>query len=110
LYKQHKILKLNELQHYELGKHTFKLHNNETPLLLIGNYQLVRDRRNYNTRHSAKDNYFIPFKKPKTRSKQFIYFIYFGLKIWNSIPITIKNKTFIQFQKLYYSYLLEYYT
>jgi len=28
LYKKHKILKLNELQHYELGKHMFKLHNN----------------------------------------------------------------------------------
>jgi len=38
LYKKHKTSKLNELQHYELGKHMFKLHNNETPLLLIGNY------------------------------------------------------------------------
>ena len=25
LYKKHKILKLNELQHYELGKHMFKI-------------------------------------------------------------------------------------
>jgi len=40
----------------------FKLHNNETPLLLIRNYQLVRDRHNYNTRHSAKDNYVIPLR------------------------------------------------
>jgi len=54
LYKKHKMLKLNELQHYELGKHMFKLHNNETSLLLIGNYQPVRDRHNYNKRHSAK--------------------------------------------------------
>ena len=30
LYKKHKILKLNELQPYELGKHMFKLHSNET--------------------------------------------------------------------------------
>jgi len=73
----------------------FKLHNNETPLL-IGNYQLVRDRYNYNKRHSAKDNYLIPLRHR---------FMYLGPKIWNSIPITIKNKTFIQFQKLYYDYL-----
>jgi len=61
LYKT-KILKRKELQHYELGKHMFKMHNNETPLLLIGNYQLVRDRHNYTTRHSAKDNYVIPLR------------------------------------------------
>jgi len=32
----------------------FKLHNNETPHLQIGNYQLVYDRHSYNTRQSAK--------------------------------------------------------
>ena len=36
--------------------------------------------------------------------------MYLGPEIWNSIPIPIKNKTFIQFQKLYYEYLLENYT
>ena len=107
LYKKHKILKLNELQHYELGKHMFKLHNNETPLLLIGNYQLVRDRHNYNTRHSAKDNYVITLRHRKQDQNSFKYL---GPKVWNSIPITIKNKTFVQFQKLYYDYLLENYT
>jgi len=85
----------------------FKLHNNETPLLLIGNYQLVRDRHNYNTRHSAKDNYVIPLRHRKQDQNSFMYL---GPKFWNSIPITIKNKTFIQFQKLYYDYLLENYT
>ena len=84
-----------------------KLHNNETPLLLIGNYQLVRDRHNYNTRHSAKDNYVIPLRHRKQDQNTFMYL---WPKVWNSIPITIKNKTFIQFQKLYYDYLLENYT
>ena len=87
--------------HYELGKHMFKLHNNETPLLLIGNYQLVRDGHNYNTRHSAKDNCVIPLRHRKQDENSFMYL---GPKVWNSIPVTIKNKTFIQFQKLYYDY------
>jgi len=82
----------------------FKLHNNETPLLLIGNYHLVRDRHNHNTRHSANDNYVIPLRHQKQEQNSFMYL---GPKIWNSIPITLKNKTFIQFQKLYYDYLLE---
>ena len=73
LYKKHKILKLNELQHYKLGKHMFKLHNKETPLLLIGNYQLVRDRHNYNTRHSPKDNYVIPLRHRKQDQNSFMY-------------------------------------
>ena len=88
-------------------KHMFKLHNNEAPLLLIGNYQLVRDRHNYNTRHSAKDDYVIPLRHRKQDQNSFMYL---GPKVWNSIPITIKNKTFAQFQKLYYDYLLENYT
>jgi len=85
----------------------FKLHNNKTPFLLIGNYQLVRDRHNYNIRHSAKDNYVIPFIHRKLGQNSFLYL---GPKVWNSIPVIIKNKTFIQFQKLYYDYLLENYT
>jgi len=88
LYKKNKILKLNELQHYELGKHKFKLHSNETPLLLIGNYQLVRDKHNYNTRHSTKDIYAIPLRNRKQDQNSFMYL---GPIIWNSIPITIKN-------------------
>jgi len=82
--------------------------------LLVGNYQLVRDRdflptcsHNYNARHSAKDNYLIPLRHRKQDQNSFRYF---GPKMWNSIAITIKNKTFIQFQKLYYDYLLENYT
>ena len=85
----------------------FKLHNNETPLLLIANYQLVRDRHNYNTRYSAKDNYVIPLRHQKKDQNSFISL---GPKVWNSTRITIKNKTFIQFPKLYYDYLLENYT
>jgi len=51
----------------------FKLRNNETPLLLIGNYQLVRDRHNYITRHSAKDNYVIPLRHRKQDQNSFMY-------------------------------------
>jgi len=67
----------------------------------------VRDRHNYNTRHSAKDNYVIPLRHRKQDQNSFMYL---GPEVWNSIPITIKNKTFIQFQKLYCDYLLENYT
>ena len=75
----------------------FKLHNNETPLLLIRDYQLVRDRYYYYTTHSAKNNYVIPLRHRKQDQNSFMYL---GPKVWNSIPITIKNKTFMRLQKL----------
>jgi len=64
-------------------------------LLLIGNYQLVRDRHNYNTRHSAKDNNVIPLRHRKQDQNGFMYL---GPKVWNSIPITIKTKHLSNFK------------
>jgi len=52
------------------------------------------------TRHSAKDN---SWDTENKRNR----FMYLEPKIWNSIPIAIKNKTFIQFQKLCYNHLLK---
>ena len=51
----------------------FKLHSNQTPLVLIGNYQLVRDKHNYSTRRSAKDNYAIPLRHRKQDQNIFMY-------------------------------------
>jgi len=89
------LLQLNELQNYGLGKRMFKLHNNETPLFRIEKYQRIRDRNRCSTRLSAKHHYLIAVRQGKQDQNSFVYI---GLKIWNSIPITITNKTFPQFQ------------
>ena len=82
------MLKLNDIYKLQVGKLMYKV-KNET---LIGNNTLIKtsEIHNYNTRLAGSLNYFIPQKRTCVGKRSFSFN---GPKIWQNIPLEIKNST-----------------
>ena len=90
-----KVLTLNKLYNYEVGKIIYNLYHKQHP------YNLNQHFTKFNVRHSCPTRCFsflmftIPLRK-STKLQQ--SFLYQGVKTWNSIPHNIKNSSFSKFK------------
>ena len=67
----------------------------------------LTDKHKYNTRLAATSNYFMP--QPRT-NLGLMSFSYVGPKLWQDVPLNIKNLNASQFKSKYKKILLNRYT
>ena len=104
LFKDLKLLKLNEIYELQVGKLMYKVNSN----LTVGENRLtdLNNMHNYNTRLSAKSNFYV--RRPRTNLGK-ISFSYTGPKVWQSIPQSFKSLDFVSFKNKFKEHLLKKY-
>ena len=91
----------------ELGKFCYKFKNNSLPNSFNQIFTNTTTIHNYNTRN-ATNNFFRPHQINRSGYKTLQNL---GSKLWNEIPIAIKNSTSIYtFAKRYKKYILQNYS
>ena len=100
LYQKLEILPIRQLHCVETAKFMYKLSSSSLPQPLLDQFSMVNLRSSYPTRNQF--NYSLTcFSSTKLQ----LSFIYNAIKIWNSIPIPIRNLPFKQFIKKYIKFL-----
>ena len=76
--------------------------------LTVGENRLtdLNNMHNYNTRLSAKSNFYL--RRPRTNLGK-ISFSYAGPKVWQSIPQSFKSLNFVSFKNKFKEHLLKKY-
>ena len=69
-------------------------------------YTMLDELYSYNTRTKHKRNYFVTRISTKQAQK---YLIYIGPKIWNQIPLQVKEMNFYRFKKEFKRILIDTY-
>ena len=91
------ILKLHDLYTFEIAKLMHRLCNNSLNICNLNRdtYKLLDDTHSYHTRRKQTKNYFIPRVKT-TQSQNSL--THLGPKLWNQIPLNIKNMKHFKFK------------
>ncbi len=87
LYKELRILKINEQYELIVGKHMYRFNNQTLPYILQGMYQTNKEFHNYDTRN--RDN---PVTTQCRLNKTNNSILNTGPKLWHKIPDHIKHK------------------
>ena len=105
LFIKTEILKLKEIFELQICKLMHKYRNNS---LNIGTNKTIKlsDKHNYNTRLASTSNYFMP--QPRT-NLGLTSFSYLGPKLWQGVPLELKNLNQSLFKCKYKQYLLNRY-
>ena len=96
LYHKLEILPIRQLYKIEIAKFMHKLSTSFLPQPLLNQFSMVNLRHSYSTRNQF--NYSLSCY---SSSKLQTSFIFNAIKIWNSIPISIRNLPFKRFRKEY---------
>ena len=96
LYHKLEILPIRQLYKIEIAKFMHKLSTSSLPQPLLDQFSMVNLRHSYSTRNQF--NYSLSCY---STSKLQTSFIFNAIKIWNSIPISIRNLPFKRFKKEY---------
>ena len=97
LYKQLKLLKLEDIYKLELSKFMHQLNCNMTPKVFEKNFVKLESVQSYSTRQKTKNNYFLT-RVNKTMSQKQLAFR--GTKLWATLRQLYKNETFTSLQKI----------
>ena len=97
LFHKLQILKLQDLYTLEIAKLMHRLHNNSLNICNLNRdtYKLLDNTHSYHTRRKQSKNYFIPRVKT-TQSQNSLTYI--GPKVWNEIPLNVKNMKYCKFK------------
>ena len=97
LFHKLQILKLQDLYTLEIAKLMHRLHNNSLNICNLNRdtYKLLDNSHSYHTRRKQSKNYFIPRVKT-TQSQNSL--TYMGPKVWNEIPLNVKNMKYCKFK------------
>ena len=96
LFKSLNIIKLSDLVTFHIAIIMFKFHNQLLPPVFNDLLISVNRIHNYNTRHAAKQSYYLP----KARTNYEIFNIRFqGPRVWNSIEEQIKSSSLKLFKE-----------
>ena len=100
LFKKLKLLKLEDIYKFQIGKLMFLNHNHliKLPHSLI----LSTDRHFHATRSTTNQNYSLPYVRTNIGVNSLSFS---GPKVWNSIPIDIKQSTIFSFKNKYKQFL-----
>ena len=97
LYKQLKLLKLEDIYKLELSKFMHQLNCNMTPKVFEKNFVKLESVHSYSTRQKTKNNYFLT-RVNKTMSQKQLAFR--GTKLWATLDNSIKTKPLPVFKKI----------
>ena len=106
VYRKYKILKLNDIHKLEIAKFMYKFSKKSLPFTFNNYYKNIKICHDHDTRQSAQKDYFLTLHKT-SRLQRSIKFL--GIKVWNSIPTSIRNKSFKNFISNYKLYLIRNY-
>ena len=97
LFYKLQILKLHDLYTLEIAKLMHRLYNNSLNICNLNRdtYKLLDDIHSYHRSRKQSKNYFIPRVKT-TQSQNSLTYI--GPKVWNQIPLNIKNLKHFKFK------------
>ena len=96
LYKQLKLLKLEDIYKLELSKFMHQLNCNMTSKVFEKNFVKLESVHSYSTRQKTKNNYFLT-RVNKTMSQKQLAFR--GTKLWATLDNSIKTKSLPVFKK-----------
>ena len=101
LFRQLNLLNIDEVYRYQVGKLMYD--NKNQYINMSVELQLVENTHSYHTRSRTNQNYTFPYTRTNIgqNSLQFV-----GPKIWNDIPLEIKNSSKFVFKKKYKGYIL----
>ena len=91
LYLKHKILTVQNLYLFEVGKLMYRFYNNRLPITFENYFTLISHSNKYKTRGITAVTYRLPLF-PTNKLQHLIKFQ--GAKFWNQIPLEIKKSTF----------------
>ena len=98
-YKKLKILKINELVKFEIGKFLHRQFNNKLPLNFQNYFVGLNQIHTIDTRRRLTGcNYRIPLYKTSRMQRSIKYK---GVIIWNNIPFDVRKNTFRKFKSNY---------
>ena len=104
LYHSCKIFQINQIYEYELGKFMYNIVHNCFPSFISNCYSHINEIHNYPTRIATNNNL------TTTSSKKYLTrrsIQYTEPRLWNNIPIDLRNKSFLAFCPAYKKYLLD---
>ena len=98
-----KMLKVSDIARLELAKFMYRYHKFKVPnLFIIENYFTPIDEiHSYNTRSSSSECYFLP--SGNTTAGR-LSLLLRGIKLWNAIPLGIKQYPYPKLVKYYKNY------
>ena len=103
IYLNHRILKLDDLYNFELGKFMHQFYNGKLPNSFAGYFQDVASSHHHYTRSATNLNYKV--NKCKKRAGQ-CSVRHLGVKLWNKLPTEMKSANKFGFKILLKNYLL----
>ena len=101
LFKHLGILKLNDIYNLQVGKMMHKTNH----ITQVGEHHMIQLKHihSYNTRLSSTSNYYLNHIRTTLAHNSFSFK---GPKLWQSIPVNLKQQSFASFKKSYKKYLL----
>ena len=96
LYSKFQTLKLKDMINMEFAKFFFKFKNNMLPSSFNNYFINLHNVHKYNTRQKSKSGYFHQSFASEFGRKRLHHTC---LKVWESIPLTLKDCSFLQFKK-----------
>lgn len=105
LFSKLKLLKFDDIFKIELAKHVHRQQTNQLPSVFSGQYTKAKDTHTYNTRFATSQQ--LRTEKYKTTFGQRTT-TYQGGKLWNNIPLELKQKNSV-FKKGYTKFLMDKY-
>ena len=98
-----RILKVHDLYKFEVAKFLHGHHNNLLPDIFSSFFNESGANHSHNTRSSVNINYDIPFCRTSRGQRSILFY---GPKVWNGIPISIKTVSKLAFKKEYKVFIL----
>ena len=108
LFSDLQILKLDDIYHLYVSSFVYECHNNLAPNHFSDYFTQVFDIHHYNTRSASHGDFFL--KRKNTLQYGLLSVCSNGAKIWNNIPLDIRNSPSVgNFKKKIKQLLLESY-
>ena len=106
LYFKFKVLKIDDIYKYELGKFMYLSSIKALPQIFESYFSSLDQVHNYNTRSKSNKNYFLDSVKTNSGKKSLKFK---GVQLWNKMPSTLKSFSFYRYKKEYKKLLWENY-
>ena len=108
VYHAEKMLKVSEIARLELAKFMYRYHKFKVPNLFITEnyFTPVNEIHSYDTRSSSSKCYFLPSVNTTAGRRSLLFR---GTKLWNAIPVDIKQYPYHKFVKYNKNYLIHEY-
>ena len=103
LFKENNILPVTFLYYHSLAQLMFDVSTNKAPRNIRNMFVEIKDVHSYNTRSNTVGNFFCKFSRIELQKRSFSRA---GVKLWNKIPLRLKNLSRTNFKKEFQQLLL----